>query len=738
MSLKITDIKQKDFSRPLSGSLKTSEQQFIEFLTSLGFILKVDGLVETNANAGVFGRAYIVKDGVKKDTGYYQWYPNRDTGTPYGSAHDWSSSSQDALIGKWNGKGVPAAPQTKAEKEAGDRATEQAKIAQAEEDKKNIAASNAEWDSSPEADSNHPYLIKKQVGSHGLRQDKDGRLVVPVCKSTKEIVGLQYIYPNGKKMIRRGTKKKGNYFVLGAHLVKAAKKINYAEGFSTGASYHQDMNEPVVVCFDAGNLDSVGDKFSDLFPEAMHIFIADFDESDTGKIKAVKACQTILAKGVQCEVHIPQTAGDYNDKTNEMVGELLPTMNVVEVARTVEGELVGAVEFELNGKKVLNTRENMQAVLTKNDIHVYYNVIKKVTEYHIPDVNLGTDNKEKNALTEIKSRCAKESMPLSLVADYCYLLAEEYNPVRDWMESVPWDGTSRLQEFLDTIQSSNEKLKNVLMTKWLVGCVAAACEPNGVALEGMLVFQGAQGLGKTLWFKNLADYEEGWLLEGATLNPADKDSVKISVSHWLVELGEIESTFKKSDIDQLKAFVTKKSDELRLSYDKDFSHYHRRTAFYASVNAREFLTDTSGNRRFWVVPVTGINAMHGINMQQLWAEVKEVLYPTVSWYLTSDEREMLQDSNEYYRTQSSVEDLILQHVHFSSIGPTKPVQMTQLLRDLGISQPRMADIKDAARILSVGGIEPRKSNGKKVYDLDYTPADLGNNDKFGGSYTKDF
>ena len=64
---------------------------------------------------------------------------------------------------------------------------------------------------------------------------------------------------------------------------------------------------------------------------------------------------------------------------------------------------------------------------------------------------------------------------------------------------------------------------------------------------------------------------------------------------------------------------------------------------------------------------------------------------------------MLQDSNEYYRTQSSVEDLILEHVHFTSTQ-TKPVQMTKLLRDLGISQPRMPDIKDASRVLAAHGL----------------------------------
>jgi hypothetical protein len=91
----------------------------------------------------------------------------------------------------------------------------------------------------------------------------------------------------------------------------------------------------------------------------------------------------------------------------------------------------------------------------------------------------------------------------------------------------------------------------------------------------------------------------------------------------------------------------------------------------------------------------------------------------------------LQESNEFYRTQSSVEDLILEHVDFASVD-TKPVQMTKLLRDLGVNTPRMADFKDAARILSEHGKEPRRSMGRKIYDLSYTPVD-DSSDQFGFS-----
>jgi putative DNA primase/helicase len=183
----------------------------------------------------------------------------------------------------------------------------------------------------------------------------------------------------------------------------------------------------------------------------------------------------------------------------------------------------------------------------------------------------------------------------------------------------------------------------------------------------------------------------------------------------------------------LKAFVTKKTDELRLPYDRASTTYQRRTAFYASVNAREFLTDTSGNRRFWVIPVKGIDVNDGVDMQQLWAEVKDTLYRPgqKNWFLSPDERAQLQESNEFYRTQSSVEDLILEHVDFASVD-TKPVQMTKLLRDLGVNTPRMADFKDAARILSEHGKEPRRSMGRKIYDLSYTPVD-DSSDQFGFS-----
>ena len=708
MSLKIKKPKQKNFERPFSSDVIS---EFHNFLSHNGLELdQKKGLITD----GSVGRAFINVGGKKKLVGWYQLWADQEV--PFGRLGDYRVSAQEPTA-TFRPEHQKKYKITKEQKKEIEELQKQAEVKkQASYNKAAIRAQSA-WERA-KAVERHPYLEKKKVLSYGLRQNDQGVLMIPMYDSQLTIVGIQYISEDGSKKFLTGSKKSASFYILGGEILKTSDTVNYAEGYATAASYYADKSEPVVVAFDAYNLSPVAEVMFEYFKDRKHIFIADNDpDSNTGEKEAVKACQLIRGKKGQADVWMPETKGDYNDHKNAtkaLEGELMPTLKNVDIP----------VEFDFHKSstgRFLNTKENIQGVLTIQGIRVVYNVIKKVMEIDIPNTTFIDDLKEDASLIEIENRCINMGIPHTKVSDYLKVLAKEYNPVKEWMESRPWDGRSRIQDFLDTIGSpENEKLKEMLMRKWLISCCAAACEPKGVELEGILVFQGAQGLGKTLWFKRLANYENGWLLEGATLNPSDKDSVKRAVSHWIVELGEIESTFKKSDIDQLKAFVTARSDELRLPYDRGFSRYQRRTAFYASVNAREFLTDTSGNRRFWVIPVRSINFNHGIDMQQLWAEVKETMYVPgqKNWFLSPDEREMLNESNEIYRTQSSVEDLLLEHVRFES-KTTKPVQMTKVLRDLGIANPRMPDFKEANRVLHERGIEPRRSNGKKVYDLDY-------------------
>jgi len=703
MSFEIKTPNTKNFERPLSGGMRAD---FEQWLRSQGLTPRGDLATE-----GKIGRAYIEEDGKRKERGWYQVWLNQES--PFGQCGDYAHDSIEP-IARWNPRGENQVrkftPEELAELERQRAEYEQEKIA-----KQAIAAKQAQraWEKAAHIDT-HPYLQKKQVKSYGLRESAEGKLLIPMLDATLTIVGMQGIEPDGTKKYFPGSKAAGSFFMIGQDQIRDAHTIYYAEGYATAASVYEDMQQPVIVAFSASNLPKVAKVIQSYFPQPKHVIMADCDDNDTGEKWAIKAAQAIRAEGSEAEVLMPEQKGDYNDMKTEIEGEFLPKVKEVNVP----------VEYEFDKSergKYLMTAENLRGVLEVNQIDVAYNVIKKRIVITVPNKEFIRDLHDEAALAEIENRCIKMGVPHQKVMHYIKLVAREHNPVKDWIDSEPWDGKDRLNDFLNTIQSSQPKIKDMLLTKWLISAIAAVYEDE-FAAEGILVFQGAQGLGKTMWFKRLANYQQGWLLEGATLNPSSKDSVKQAVSYWLVELGELESTFRKSDIDQLKAFVTKQADELRLPYDRTFTDYQRRTAFYASVNAREFLTDTSGNRRFWVVPVTHIDYNHTINMQQLWAQVAEQLYEKgkKNWFLTSEERGMLNDHNESFRTQSAVEDLLMEHVDWDS-DMTEPVQMTTLLRDLGIQNPRVADFKEASRVLQDKGVIPRKSNGKRVYDIKYTP-----------------
>ena len=699
MGIKNVKGTDKEIAKPLTMD---AVNKFQEFLRTHGFEKKDDEIIP---NPEKPQRAFTNVNNKKALSGYFAYYDNY--GTPIGFASDYRTGQTHhfKLTGRHSAE---------VNHEALQRFKEEARLSLEAKHIKVARRAKLIWDVATPCD-NHPYLNRKGVASHSLRQH-NGKLVIPIVDEKGKLWSLQLIDSNGRKKFLSGGKTGGCFFMIGTNLIKESTKIGFGEGYATCMTIYEEKNMPMVVCFNAGNLLHVSEKIGDALPDKEYIIFADNDENEVGKDKAIQAAQKIDA-----EVVMPTEVGmDFNDQkqsTGALVEQKVEVPDFMELEKTSKG-------------RIMPTTENYQALMNIHQIQAVYDVIKKRIDIHIPDFNPIADLKDESMLVELENLCIKNFIPHQRVRDAIKIIAKEYNPVAHWIDSKPWDGVERLKDFCDTVTSDNEPLKYVLMHKWLLSCVACAFEKDGVGLEGMLVFQGKQGLGKTLWFKRLAEFNKGWLLEGATLDPKDKDSVKKCVSHWIVELGELESTFKKADINQLKAFITSKSDEMRLPYDRTFTNYQRRTAFFASVNEPEFLADGSGNRRFWCLKVEDINPHHGLDMQQVWAEVKVKLYKegVKNWYLTKEERDMLQESNEGFRTQGAVEDLILHHVDFEALESEKQGwQLTHMLRALGIRSPRNIDFKDASRVLTDRGVFARKSNGKKLYDV--ALVDLDDNKK---------
>lgn len=292
--------------------------------------------------------------------------------------------------------------------------------------------------------------------------------------------------------------------------------------------------------------------------------------------------------------------------------------------------------------KILATLDNMRNLLTYRGIVCRYNVISKRIVHIVPGEEFSRENEEESALACIYSYIKQAEMPVDGHKLYLMRIADEnqYNPALQWIRSKPWDGISRLQTLYDTIESPETEAKQLLLRRWFITAICMA-KGEGVDSAGCLVLQGPQDLGKTWWTKKLVPDEmrKELIRTDATVDPKDKDSVSQVISYWIVELGEIGATFRKTDLDALKAFITRDHDTMRRPYGEGDKRYPRRTALIASVDQFIYLHDTAGNRRFWTIPCTSINSYHEINMQQLWAEVLDLVENKgESWQLQPDEK----------------------------------------------------------------------------------------------------
>lgn len=381
---------------------------------------------------------------------------------------------------------------------------------------------------------------------------------------------------------------------------------------------------------------------------------------------------------------------------------------------------------DVNGKgKPIETIANIEEALRRLNVTVRYNVISKDIEIMIPNEGYSVDNRANASFAWIMSALVQFGIPTGKTQDYLFNIADrnQYNPVANWILSKPWDGESRLEQLIETIKAEGEKtgdltcpiwrLKYAMILRWMISACAAAFNPEGVSAHGVLVLQGGQYLGKTMWFKSLVPSHLRVIQDGLSLRPDDRDSVKQAVSFWLVELGELDATFRKSDISALKAFITRDRDVMRRAYARNESEYARRTVFFASVNPRQFLHDPTGNRRYWTISCSEINHGHNLDMQQVWAEVYSQYYATgATWFLTPDEMALLTDQNRDYEVIDPIEERINSRMDWD-----EPVSFwtwktaTDVMQELGFDRPTKADVTQCGQVIAKQNGGKRKRSG---------------------------
>ncbi len=375
-------------------------------------------------------------------------------------------------------------------------------------------------------------------------------------------------------------------------------------------------------------------------------------------------------------------------------------------------------------------RENTAALLDAYGIEVRWNLMRHTLEITIPGFEREAERQENDNLACLLELAQRRGLSAENTVRHLRLLAQSYHPVRDWIEAAAWDGQDRLPELLATIEldpCADPELCGLLVTRWLISCARAVLpsEPGGrkFAPQGVLTLQGDQGIGKTEWFKSLAPPDNEWLSVGRVVDPHNRDSVQQATSFWIVELGELDATFKRADVVALKAFVTQDTDVYRSAFATREERTPRRTVLGASVNPKSFLVDETGNRRWWVVAVKSLDWKHKVDVQQLWAQVMVMAKRGDPWWLDPGETTALSASNRDFEVPDPlVEDLwgAWRPVPVVEVGAPGPrVTLAEIWAALPgrCERPRSrGDANTLVRALREAGVESAtKTDGFKTY-----------------------
>lgn len=419
-----------------------------------------------------------------------------------------------------------------------------------------------------------------------------------------------------------------------------------------------------------------------------------------------------------------------------MENKELNDMTVEQLEKLLEQKKKAQIPFEDKTDKgvVKNTLNNFQILLNHYDIKIKYNEMSKSIEIVFPDRDFHKDVEDNAKIAVLRNYAHMQGFPVSELDNYVIVIGEQnsYHPVRDWIDTITWDGVDRLSQYYNSIVLTEvNPMKEVMMRKWALSLMGAIYH-HEFSCEGVLTFSGKQGLGKTIFIENLLpDFAKNvWNKDAVVIDIKNKDSTSKALRYWITELGEIDATFKKTDIEALKGFLTEKRDVIRNPYERKANTLQRRTVFYATVNEVEFLQDQQ-NRRFWVLEVDRFNHGNIDDVGQFWAQMKQQYlnvkdkirdastrehYQEWGWFMSPKEREQMEPLQQRHKINDPIEEILDRWLEPSGAKGSEFKSCTEILIECNFGVPSKRDTNVASKWLEKHGY---KKNWEKKWDVKF-------------------
>lgn len=223
--------------------------------------------------------------------------------------------------------------------------------------------------------------------------------------------------------------------------------------------------------------------------------------------------------------------------------------------------------------------------------------------------------------------------------------AAHFNPVRDYLAGLQWDGCPRLIGGAwegDTVQplaveyfgAPEDAIYSTFVWKWHVAAVARALRP-GCKMDTMLILESPEGKFKSTYFRRMATIGGHEYFLDNLGDITNKDSIMLQQGTWLAENSEL-TAFTHRDMASIKSWLSRTTDSYIPKYEGERRDIPRNFAVAGTHNptGRGWLRDHTGGRRFWPVPVTRVDLDRAErDKDQIWAEACHLYNAGKKWWL---------------------------------------------------------------------------------------------------------
>jgi len=240
-----------------------------------------------------------------------------------------------------------------------------------------------------------------------------------------------------------------------------------------------------------------------------------------------------------------------------------------------------------------------------------------------------TDHEDALVLSEVIDKNLGKARMFDLAVK---LLANRHKFARiaDTLRGLAWDGGDHIgalatcllthpHEVIRYQDGTTKRAALAFLTRWLVGAVRKVLYEDE---NLVLVLAGAQDAGKSYLVKWLGSVVPGSHYEGA-FSPEDKDTALRMLKCFVWELAELDGITSKHAAASMKMLITLRTVQARPAYGRHDISGTVRTSFVGSVNDNGdgFLNDPTGNRRYMVIPLTGLDISYStkLDVKQVWA-----------------------------------------------------------------------------------------------------------------------